>query len=263
MTKLMVVSTSHALALRAGMERLARKDPTRYQTSSETDTWIVGDDHVRVFTLRSARFELSDFSTVSKGHVHLTGDPARAMRRAIGTDRFDPSVVWAFVNIVNTHRLFQNPMWRTYAPSALGRIGERTPLTEAALRKTILADQGPIRAFYARLAAAGVPIVAAEVPRLRGDATVLRHEDDRRVARWIDDLNRAEWNTYLESLSIPVVHVPEETVGTDGFLAPELRSLDVTASGVPDKHHANPEWAMSYLPPILEEMSRAATTFSL
>lgn len=169
MTRLIIAGSSHAITLRAGMALLASACPDKYKKTSAPDTWEVSDSTVRFLALGGARFELDEFSAISDGRVRLIGAAAESMQNALGTITFDRSVAWAFINIVNTRRVFVQRMWRRYAPSALGPMQGRAPLTEAVFRSIMLAEQEPVRSLYTNLAAAGVPVVALETPRIRHD----------------------------------------------------------------------------------------------
>jgi len=258
MTRFVIAGNSHVGALLQGMSLLAEQDPALFAPTAEPGRWTVGRDSLEFVGLGSGRFELEEFSTTIAGRVRFTGQYRRSLLAKTGLRDIGPSVVWGFMNVANTARIFQQPMWKEYAPSALGRIAGRTPLTEQAVRAILRADHAPARSFYAQLAQAGARVVALEAPRPQAGHPSLLDDDDRRIARHLDALGRSMWHDWLAGHSVPRVEPPSETIGSDGFLRPELRRIGRNKYGKPDHNHGNAEFGAIYLPRILEAMTAVA-----
>ncbi|MEV8360057.1 hypothetical protein [Microbacterium sp. NPDC076895] len=254
MTKFIIAGNSHVAALRQGLERLAETATSGIETTSEPNTWTWGEDSVQVVALGSGRFELQEFSTSKGGKVSFIGRYAHAFRQQTGATHLDPAVVWAFVNVANGERVFRQPMWKVFAPSALAPTAGRTPLTEAVIRRMLENDHAPARAFYERIKEAGISAVAVEPPRPQSAHHALADDHDRSVALYLDALTREMWQDWLNARSIRYVEPPASSIGTDGFLKPELRRIGLNPQGKPDTNHGNAKFGSNYIQRIVGAM---------
>lgn len=129
------------------------------------------------------------------------------------------------------------------------RIGSRTPVSRAAFRHAVLADQKYVLALAALLQRQGLLVFAVSPPGLFADHATLRHLAPAHVLH-IFNSYRAIMIDQLKQHNIPIVDIPLHCLGADGFMRPEFRHEDPK-----DQHHANAAFGRL----ILESVARQIT----
>lgn len=232
-----VVGDSHVAAYRSGWLEMEDGEDRR---PGLTFSWI----HI-------CGAMLSPFHGTDGGTVVLKSEEA-AKKLCDGTGHavFRRDVgVYALSMAFTTTVLIRHPQWRIYSPAGDGK----RPLSQGVMAAIVRDHYRHILAFFADLAANGIPAVAVESPPPRADDPAVASGKvpyDRLLA--VDRCARTLVKADLAALGIPVAEVPDEAKDR-GFLKPSLCSTTER-----DYHHANADFGRLMIPRILAAAERAA-----
>jgi hypothetical protein len=210
----------------------------------------VVDGELTIFPLGNGKHEPTAFSRLTPaGVVFEPRQYAANLQRYAGRTAIAPGDTWGFLTINHNVRIYRDPMWKTYVPSALDLPG--TPVTDDLLATIVARDHAGVRGLFAQLQEAGVDFFAVSAPHPRQDGTAVRNGVPRPVIAYLDALSRSLWRSWLGERGIGLVEPPPSTVTPDGFLDAAY-GAGPDSDGRLDPHHANAAYGALMLARVRE-----------
>jgi hypothetical protein len=236
--RIIITGDSHIAALMNGVEHFG-KDLA---------------DRIIFHPLGGANIAPLDFFEVDKEAKRVRVNHPKWIKTGFPSKDIEGHIYWkaqyAISMPCNSTRFIRDYDWSRFVPWHLRQSPDEIALSDQAIRRMMVADIKSSLLFMRALQELGLDICAIEAPRHFAHAPqmeAIRPE----VAKWLGEAYVDFAVKALSDMEVPLIRIPENSVGPDGAMLPEHKSRKKT-----DSLHANMEFGMEMVRRIVAYADR-------
>ena len=235
--KVLIIGDSHAAILQKGKDLMAVEDGCHAHID------------ITINPLGNGRLLATPFFVDRGDHAEIVNPTyRRRFARLPLVEEAGTSIVYGFSGPLHSSRVWRHPDWSRFAPAAVA--DEEAPVSAALIRRIVLDDQKYVLGLLDILMRAGKRTFVIEPPlpfRHHRALKDIRPE----VLIHTDGEYRTIVRQELSKRSIPVVSVPAECIGADGFMLDSFK-----AERDNDQHHGNTQFGRLMMKAIVKFLEK-------